>query len=165
MTLAKGITSGYVPLGATMVSAEIGETLLNGGYFAHGFTYSGHPVSCAAALANLDIIEREALVPRIAELVGPHMQKRLATLRQHPRVGEVRGMGLIGAIELLNADGTKPPLTGTLGVGAALVAREEGVIVRGIRNLLAVSPPFTISEDEIDHLFDAIERTLDRLAA
>ncbi len=163
MSLAKGITSGYVPLGASLVSDEIAETLVKGGYFAHGFTYSGHPVACSAALANLDVIEKENLVERVDAVAGPHFQECLAALREHPLVGEVRGLGLIGAIELLNADGSKPPLTSTLGVTAAAIAREEGVIVRGIRNLLALSPPFTIDREETDVLFDAVGRTLDRL--
>ncbi len=163
MTLAKGITSGYMPLGATLLSDAIGETLLNGGYFAHGFTYSGHPVSCAAALANLALLQKENLVDRVRVVVGPHFQKQLQDLATHPLVGEVRGLGLIGAIELLEDNGKKPPLTGTLGITAAAIAREEGVIVRGIRNLMALSPPLTISSEEIDILFDAIGRTLDRL--
>jgi putrescine aminotransferase len=163
MTLAKGITSGYMPLGATLLSDAIGETLLHGGYFAHGFTYSGHPVSCAAALANLALLQKDNLVERVKSVAGPHFQQRLHALAGHPIVGEVRGLGLIGAIELLQSDGKKPPLTGTLGITAAAIAREEGVIVRGIRNLLALAPPLTISIEEMDILFAAVGRTLDRL--
>jgi putrescine aminotransferase len=100
LTTAKGITSGYLPLGATMVSREIAATLEAGGYLAHGFTYTGHPATCAAALANLAIIEREKLVERVRDDVGPLFQAKLRALAGHPLVAEVRGFGLIGALEL-----------------------------------------------------------------
>ena len=100
MTMAKGITSGYVPLGATMVSDEIADALEAGGYLAHGFTYTGHPVACAAALATLDVMEREKLVERVRDDVGPRFQAALGRLADHPLVAEVRGVGLIGALEL-----------------------------------------------------------------
>ena len=87
MTLAKGITSGYVPLGATLVSDEIAEALEAGGYLAHGFTYTGHPVACAAALANLDILERERLIERVRDDVGPRFQAELLALRRAPGGG------------------------------------------------------------------------------
>ena len=89
MTLAKGITSGYVPLGATLVSDEIAETLAGGGYLAHGFTYTGHPVSCAAGLANLDILEREKLVERVRDDVGPRFHAAAAG----PRLASGGGRG------------------------------------------------------------------------
>lgn len=167
MTLAKGITSGYLPLGATMVSDEVTETLHQGGYIAHGFTYSGHPTACAAALANLDIIEREQLVERTRDDVGPYFQQKLHALRGHRAVGETRGFQLIGAIELLPAGGrdelAKSP--NLLGAKAAGLARKHGVIVRGIRDLIAMSPPLVITRHEIDFLFDAVVRTLDELWA
>jgi putrescine aminotransferase len=164
ITLAKGITSGYLPLGATMVSDEIASILDTGGYLAHGFTYSGHPAACAAALANLDIIHRERLVERTRDHTGPGFQRVLHELRSHPRVSEVRGCGLIGALVLVPREGRaglNPDAP--LGIKAAAIAREEGVIVRGIRDLIAVSPPLTISDEEMDLLFAAVRRTLDRL--
>ncbi len=165
ITMAKGITSGYVPLGATAVSDEIADLLSKSGYLAHGFTYSGHPVSTAAALANIGILERERLVEKTRDDSGPHFQRRLRALAGHPAVGEVRGEGLIGAIEVVPKGGraalATPPV---LGVKAAALAREEGVIVRGIRDLIAISPPLVITPQEIDFLFDAIGRALDRIA-
>jgi putrescine---pyruvate transaminase len=164
MTLAKGITSGYLPLGATMVSDEIADTVLNSGYFAHGFTYSGHPTPTAAALANLDLLEKENLIVRVRDEVGPYFQQKLREFAGHPAVGEVRGYGLLGGLELLPREGkagldpAKP-----LGAKAAKIAREEGVIVRGIRDLIAMSPPFIVTIEEIDLLFAAVGRTLDRL--
>ena len=165
MTLAKGITSGYLPLGATMVSDEIAATLADGGYLAHGFTYTGHPVPTAAALANLDIIESEGLIPRVRDDVGPRMQAMLQSFAGHPAVGEVRGCQLIGAIELGRPSKGEHAQTAPnmLGVAAAAIAREEGVIVRGIRDLIAVAPPLVITHAELDRMGGAIGRMLDRL--
>jgi putrescine aminotransferase len=164
LNVAKGITSGYVPLGATLVSAEIAKTLIDAGYFAHGYTYSGHPVACVAALANIGILERDKLIPRVRDDIGPYFQQQLARFRGHPAVGEVRGCQLIGALELLPRDGKKA-LAGvtTLGAKGAAVIRAEGAIVRGIRNLIAVSPPLTISRAEVDELMNAIDRGLAKL--
>jgi putrescine aminotransferase len=164
ITLAKGITSGYLPLGATMISDEIATDIIQAGYFAHGFTYSSHPTTAAAALANLDVIEKDRLIPRVRDEIGPYFQRKLGEFAGHPAVGEVRGYGLIGALELLPRAG-KAALTPTtmLGNKAAALAREEGVIVRGIRDLIAMSPPFTITKEEIDLLFTAVQRTLERL--
>ena len=162
MCLAKGLTSGYIPLGATMVSDEIAATLKHGGYLAHGFTYRGHPVSCAAALANIAVLESEHLIERVRDDVGPYFQRKFADLATHPAVGQVRGEGLIGAIELLPPGG-KSALTPTsmLGVKASNLIREKGVIVRGIRDLIAAAPPLTITHEELDILFAAIRAGLD----
>ena len=147
-----------------MVSNEIATDLIKAGYFAHGFTYSSHPTTSAAALANLDVLENDKLIPRVRDEIGPYFQQKLHEFAAHPAVGEVRGFGLIGALELLPRGG-KAALTPTtlLGVKAANIAREEGVIVRGIRDLIAVSPPFIITKEETDLLFTAVRRTLDRL--
>jgi putrescine aminotransferase len=165
MTMAKGITSGYVPLGATMVSDEIADALEAGGYLAHGFTYTGHPVACAAALATLDVMEREKLVERVRDDVGPRFQAALRRLADHPAVAEVRGVGLIGALELRRP--TRGPNAGaapnTLGLAAHELARAEGVIVRGIRDLLALSPPLVVTHAELDRMFAGVERALDRM--
>jgi putrescine---pyruvate transaminase len=164
MCLAKGLTSGYVPLGATMVADEIASVLKEAGYLAHGFTYSGHPTSCAAALANIDILEKDQLIPRTANDLGPYFQKKLHEFSTHPAVAEVRGCQLIGALELIPKGG-KAALTPTsfLGVHAAKLVREEGVIVRGIRDLIAMAPPLIASHEEVDFLFDAVRKGLDRL--
>ena len=161
---AKGITSGYLPLGATLVSDEIAETLMRGGYLAHGYTYSGHPAATAAGLANLEIIAREKLVERVRDDVGPYFQKKLQALAGHRAVGEARGFGLIGALEVLPKGG-RAELTPTtlLGVKAAGLIREQGVIVRGIRDLIAMAPPLIVTHAEIDTIFAAIEHGLDRL--
>ena len=164
ISTAKGLTSGYLPLGASIVRDEIAEVLIHGGYLAHGYTYSGHPVTCAAALANLHVIERDGLLGRVRQDLGPYFQQKLRSFSGHPAVGEVRGYGLIGAIELLPREG-KAALTPTsaLGTKGARLVREEGVIVRGIRDLIAMSPPLIVSREEIDLLFAAVSKALDRL--
>jgi putrescine aminotransferase len=164
MILAKGLTSGYLPLGATMVCDEIAEVLVHGGYLAHGFTYSGHSTTCAAGLANIEVIERDRLVERVRDDLGPYFQEKLHAFAGHPAVGEARGFGLIGALELLPPEG-KSALTTTmmLGIKGARLAREEGVIVRGIRDLIAMAPPLIITRAEIDQLFSGVERAVARL--
>lgn len=164
INVAKGLTSGYLPLGATIVRDEIADVLVHSGYLAHGYTYSGHPTTCAAALANIHVIERDHLVERTRDDLGPYFQAKLRTFTGHPAVGEVRGHALIGAIELLPREG-KAALTPTtmLGGKAARIAREHGVIVRGIRDLIAMSPPLIATREEIDILFTAVGKTLDQL--
>ncbi len=164
MCLAKGLTSGYLPLGATMVADDIADVLIHGGYLAHGFTYSGHPTSCAVALANIGVIENDKLIERVRDDVGPYFQAKLRSFAGHPAVGEVRGEGLIGALDLIPRAGKaalKPDML--LGIKAANLARAGGVIVRGIRDLVAAAPPLTITHEEIDFLFAAVGTALDRL--
>jgi putrescine aminotransferase len=167
MTVAKGITSGYIPLGATLARDEIADALARGGYLAHGFTYTGHPVACAAALANLDVLARERLVERVRDDVGPRFQRLLAQLGAHPAVAETRGFALIGAFELRTPARGPLASAGPNARGAALHAlcREEGVIVRGIRDLGAMAPPFVVTHAELDEMFARVERALDRMWA
>jgi putrescine---pyruvate transaminase len=164
MTLAKGITSGYLPLGATLVSDEMAEALSAGGYLAHGFTYTGHPVTCAAGLANIEILEREKLIERVRDDIGPRFLALLGETAAHPAVAEMRGFGLIGALEL-----KRPPkgphanaAANSLGPAVHNLAREEGVLVRGIRDLVAMSPPFVVTHAELDRMFALLRRALDR---
>ncbi|HEY5777939.1 MAG TPA: aminotransferase [Terrimicrobiaceae bacterium] len=162
--VAKGLTSGYLPLSATMLCDEVAETILTSGYFAHGFTYSGHPVCAAAALANLEEIESLGLIQNVMNDLGPYFQRKLCDMVDHPAVAEVRGCGLIAAIELIprGGRGALSP-SSMLGLKAWSLIREEGAMVRGIRDLIAISPPLIISHQEIDKLFDCIRRGLDRL--
>lgn len=164
INLAKGLTSGYLPLGATVVSDEVATVVTSTGYFAHGYTYSGHPVTTAAALANINLIESDGLILRTRNETGPYFQAKLAEFANHPCVGEARGFGLIGALELVPAAGRaalKPD--SLLGVHTAKWVREQGVIVRGIRDILAMAPPLIITKPEIDFLFQGINVALDRL--
>ncbi len=167
MTLAKGMTSGYLPLSAAMVGDRVAETLIDkGGEFFHGFTYSGHPVACAVALENIRILEQEKLVERTREGTGPYLAERLAELAEHPLVGEVRSLGLIGAVELVK---DKPSRTHFDDMGATgTICRDHcvqgGAILRAVRDVMIMSPSLTITEAEIDELFRVLRRALDLTA-
>ena len=165
MTLAKGITSGYVPLGATMMSDAVADALRAGGTFAHGHTYSGHPVAAAAALANLDEIEERDLLAHVRDVVGPCLEEGLRALATHPAVAEVRALRAIGALELRAAPGGSATDLARRCARAGALVREEGAIVRSMRGAIAVSPPLVIAPGEIDLLVGAIRRGLDRLVA
>jgi putrescine aminotransferase len=164
LIMAKGLTSGYLPLGGTMICDEMVDSLYSAGYFAHGYTYSGHPSCCAAALANLQTIENLGLIEKVRDETGPYFQKKILALASHPAVSATRGHGLIGAMELVPRGGREALTPASLlGFRAADLIREEGAIVRGIRDLIALSPPLIIEKSEIDQLFGSIQRGLDRL--
>jgi putrescine---pyruvate transaminase len=153
---AKGITSGYVPLGGVIASGRVAEPFWAPGtehVFRHGYTYSGHSTACAVALANLDVIERERLVERVGEL-EPKLAETLRPLESHPLVVEVRtGVGLLGGVEL--ADPSKL-------LRVIEEARARGVLVRGLRGVaLQISPPFVITEDELETLGRVLGESLD----
>ena len=168
MTLAKGLTSGYLPLSAVMIGDRLAELLIDaGGEFQHGYTYSGHPVSCAVALANLDIIEREGLVERAGTVAGPRLAERLqSALGDHPLVGEIRTSGLIGGIELVANKQTREHFAevGKVGGLARDKCTENGLVMRAVRDGLVFSPSLTISESEIDELVARVTRAIDQTA-
>ena len=163
MTMAKAITSGYLPLSAVMIGDRVADVMINqAGEFYHGFTYSGHPVACAVALANLDIIEREGLVER-AEKMGVILRKKLRdALVDHPMVGEIRGIGLIGAIELVADKRTRRffEKRGRIGGICRDYCIANGLIMRAVRDTMVFSPPLTISLDEIDMLVARAEKAV-----
>jgi putrescine aminotransferase len=163
VSMAKGLSSGYLPISATGVSHEIVETLrASGEDFVHGYTYSGHPVSAAVALRNIQIIEDEGLVERTREDTGPHLAQALQRLAAHPLVGEARSLGLIGAVEIVAEKGTnrrhgKGGQAGPI-VRDACIAR--GLMVRAIRDSIVMSPPLVITHAEIDRIVDTIAAAL-----
>ncbi|SEF74321.1 Adenosylmethionine-8-amino-7-oxononanoate aminotransferase [Saccharopolyspora kobensis] len=162
ITFAKGVTSGYLPLGGVVVAERVAEPFWDrpGRVFRHGATYSGHPTVAAAALANLDILEREKLLQRADELERP-LHQALLPLADHPAVGEVRGgVGLLGAVELAPEVLAADP--GAVGRVQKAV-RDLGVIVRPLGKALAVSPPLTIAEAEIELLGKALKEGLDTI--
>jgi len=164
MPLAKGLTSGYLPLSAVMVGERVAEALIEkGGEFAHGFTYSGHPVACAVALANIDIMKREAMVETVRDDTGPYLQTRLRELQDHPLVGEVRGVGLIGAIEMVKNKETRELFEPVGRVGG--ICRDHcisnGLIMRAVRDGMVLSPPLVINRSQIDDLVDLFRKCLD----
>jgi putrescine---pyruvate transaminase len=161
IVFAKGVTSGYLPLGGVIVGRRVQEPFWTGDgvWFRHGYTYSGHAAGCAAALANLDILERETLVERVAEL-EPVFAERVHSLGDHPLVGETRAIGLVGAVEMEPETLERKP---ELLEEAILFAREEGVLTRSLRgSAFHLSPPFTITAEEIDAIVQALRRALDR---
>lgn len=164
IAMAKGLSSGYLPISAVAVSKDIVDVLKTGGDFIHGFTYSGHPVSCAVALRNIEIMEREHLVERTAVETGPYLAKALASLNDHPLVGEARSIGLLGAVEIVADKNTGARFGGAEGTAGPMVRDlciANGLMVRGIRDSIVMCPPLTISTDQIDDMVGIIRRALD----
>ncbi len=159
MTFAKQLSSAYYPISASIIRGDMYEPMVapsaEVGVFGHGFTYSGHPVACAAALKTLEIYERDGLYENAAT-VGAYLQSRLAELGDIEQVGEVRGAGLIGAVELVEDRGTRAPAT-TLAAKATLAAQNNGLIVRNVAgNALAVCPPLIITSIHLFILGDLV---------
>jgi adenosylmethionine-8-amino-7-oxononanoate aminotransferase len=162
---AKGITSGYVPLGAVLVTDAVAEVLESEIGMPFGYTYTGHPVACAVALANLDIIEKEGLVER-ANAIGAYLGAALKPLEELPIVGEVRQVGMILGIEIVCDDQTRKPLLPTCNPPVAeTVRREQGLLVRGGVNAFVLSPPITLTEGEADRIAAGFAAVLPRVRA
>jgi putrescine aminotransferase len=164
ITFAKAVTSGYLPLSGIIVDDEIVAAVT--GYdedFHHGYTFSGHPVSCAVALKNLEIIDREKLIPRVREYSGPALAKLLAKFADHPLVGEVRSVGLLGAIELVADKRTRRRFADPGRVG--MICREhffrEGFIMRAVFDTMVTAPPLIWTDTQFDEAEAAIARALD----
>ncbi len=165
MPIAKGLTSGYLPMGGVIVSDRVAEGLmLSGDEFYHGYTYSGHPACAAAALANLEIMEREGLVDRVKNDIGPYLKERWLKLGEHPLVGEARMEGLVGALELVG-DKKNPhkPFAdvGTVGTICRDNSFKHGMVMRAVRDSMIISPPLVLSHEEADFLVTTAEKTLD----
>ncbi|MDX1517363.1 MAG: aminotransferase class III-fold pyridoxal phosphate-dependent enzyme, partial [Woeseiaceae bacterium] len=164
MPFAKGVTSGYLPLGGVMVGDRVADVLIDkGGEFFHGYTYSGHPASCAVAIANLKLIQREQLVPRIRDDIGPYLQQRWKTLADHPLVAETRMTGLMGALELVRSKEPLVRFDKDQGVGA--LCRDHlvnnGLVMRAVGDTIVCAPPFTLSHAEADELIEKAWKCLD----
>lgn len=168
LTLAKAITSGYQPLGALMVSDRVAEVFIEqGGEFAHGYTYSGHPVAAAVALANLEVMQREGIVERVRDELVPYWTERWRELAAHPLVGEARSLGLFGALELVPDKPARRffPERGTVGTRARDLSIRNGLVMRAVWDTLIVAPPLVITRSEIDELIAKAFKTLDELHA
>jgi len=168
MTLAKGLTSGYMPMSAVMVGDRVANSLIaDGGEFYHGFTYSGHPVAAAVALANLQIIDDEKLVEKVRDDTGPYLAKALSQLADHPLVGEVRSIGMLAAIELVK-DKAGPVLfdpVGDVGVLCRDHAIAGGMMMRAVRDGMIMSPPLTFAHEDIDKAVGIAKIALDKTFA
>lgn len=160
ITTAKGLTSGYLPLGAAIFSDTIFNVIAeegHGRYFAVGYTYSGHPVSCAAALKNIEILERERLLPHVKQ-VGPYFMQRLQELRDLPMVGDVRGSHLMACVEFVSDQTTKSLYPEELNIGKLVsnACEPRGLIVRPMDNLNVMSPPLVVTNDDIDTIVNTL---------
>jgi len=166
VTCAKALSSGYLPIAAVMVSAEIFAALTRQsekiGVFSHGFTYSGHPVTSAVALETLRIYEEDRILDHVRE-IAPRMQEGLRGFADHPLAGEIRGIGLIGAVELVADKAKKTPFDPKAGVGEFLARRghHHGVIVRALGDTIAFCPPLIIKDNEIDLMFERFALALE----
>ncbi|HCS09554.1 MAG TPA: aspartate aminotransferase family protein [Pseudomonas sp.] len=162
MTIAKGLTSGYIPMGGLIVRDEVVDVLNEGGDFNHGFTYSGHPVAAAVALENIRILRDEKIIEKVQAETAPYLQKRLRELNDHPLVGEVRGVGMLGAIELVQDKATRKRYEGK---GVGMICRQfcfdNGLIMRAVGDTMIISPPLVITRDEIDELVTKARKCLD----
>ncbi|HEY4276820.1 MAG TPA: aminotransferase [Conexibacter sp.] len=169
MTIAKGVTSAYMPLSAVIVSDEVWRVIAEANQpFSHGYTYTSHPLAAAAALANLDLIESEGLLDQVVQR-GAHLQSRLReALADHPLVGEVRGTALIAAVEFV---ASKEPMTkfdplGSVGAAVTRACLERGVITRALPegDSISFSPPFVVTDAEIDQIVGTVREAVDAVA-
>ncbi len=168
ITFAKAVTNGYMPLGGSLVSDKVADVLLgHGGEFAHGLTYSGHPASCAAGLATMDVLQNTSILESSANELAPYFAQALESLADHPVVGQVRAKGLVAAVELVKDKGSRERLAPESG-GAVYTrdrAIENGLMVRQTGDAMIMSPPFVTSTEEVDGLVSKLTSALDKTAA
>lgn len=166
LTMAKALSSAYLPIAAVLISEKIWDAMVAEsekiGTFGHGFTYSGHPVSCAVANETLKIYDERDIGAQV-RAVAPALQNGLRELAGHPLVGEVRGVGLVAGVELVRDKATREPFDASDGIGFHCMrrAQEHGLIIRNIGDVMAFSPPLVISERDIAEMISCFERALD----
>ncbi|MBO67658.1 MAG: aspartate aminotransferase family protein [Acidiferrobacteraceae bacterium] len=164
MPIAKGLSSGYLPIGAVMIADHIANVLIEeGGEFFHGMTYSGHPVACAVSSANIRILRDENIIQQVGNDTGPYLQKKWQKLADHPLVGEARGLGFLGALELVESKSkrkTYDPL-GHAGAVCRDAALSNGLIMRAVGDTMIISPPLVMTREQIDELVVLAEQSLD----
>ena len=164
MPFAKGVTSGYLPLGGVFVSDRVADVLIDkAGEFGHGYTYSGHPVSCAVAIANLKLIRREKLVDRIRDDIGPYLERKWRALADHPIVGDTRMVGLMGAFEIVERREPMRRFDEKRQAGVTFRDRllDAGVCMRAVGDTIICAPPFILSHGEVDEMMAATWQALD----
>jgi putrescine aminotransferase len=168
MSFAKAVTNGYQPLGGVLVGDRVADVIKSdGGEFAHGYTYSGHPAACAAALATLDILQEQDIVRRVRDNLAPYLQARWAELADHPLVGEARGVGMVAALELVADKPTRARFdkNGSAGVRCRNFCVDNGLIMRAVGDTMIISPPLTLGHEEIDLLIERARAALDQTHA
>ena len=163
MTIAKGLSSGYLPIGGAMIADRVMEVLNTGGEFAHGYTYSGHPVCAAVAIANIRLMQRENIVQKVRETTAPYLQQRFRELGEHPLVGEVRGIGMLGALELVKDKQNYVKFDSKQGVG--LICRDfcfdNNLVMRSVGDTMIISPPLVLEHSDVDDFIDRAWQCLD----
>lgn len=165
MPFAKAVTNGYQPLGGVLVGDRISDVLKSdGGEFTHGYTYSGHPAACAAALATLDIMQDQGIIQRVKDN-APYLQQRWSELASHPLVGEARGVGFVAALELVSDKAARARFDEDRGAGALCrdLSVQNGLVMRAVGDTMIIAPPLTLSREQIDELVEKAGRTLDAL--
>ncbi|WP_374522777.1 aspartate aminotransferase family protein [Hydrogenophaga sp.] len=168
VTFAKGVTSGYIPLGGVMVGNRVAQVLIDkGGEFNHGYTYSGHPVACAVALANLEIMEREGLPQRVRDDIGPYLAQRFAELNDHPLVGVAETCGFVAGLVLVKDKATRQVFDPDLAVGMMCRAHcfKNGLIMRAVGDRMIIAPPLVMTHEQIDEMMALIRLCLDATLA
>jgi putrescine aminotransferase len=164
VTFAKGVTSGYIPLGGVMVGDRVAKVLIEkGGEFNHGYTYSGHPVACAVALANIELMEREKLVERVKNDTGPYLAERFEELQHHPLVGAAETCGFVAGLVLVKNKATKQVFDESVSAGMRCRAHcfKNGLIMRAVGDRMIIAPPLVMTRAQIDEMMDLIHRCLD----
>ncbi len=164
MTFAKGVTSGYIPLGGVMVGKRVADVLIEqGGEFNHGYTYSGHPVACAVGIANIKLIQREHLVENVHDDLGPYLAKHFTALAEHPLVGEVQTCGLMAAVQLVKDKATGAPFAPEVELGMLCRGHcfGNGLIMRAVGDRMIIAPPLVITRAQIDEMMALMRRCLD----
>ncbi len=163
MTIAKGLSSGYQPIGGSILSDEV-ASVISGTEFNHGYTYSGHPVACAVALENLRILDEEGVVDRVASDTGPYLKERFESLTDHPLVGEAKIVGMMGSIALTPDKASRAAFASEAGT-VGYITRERcfanNLIMRHVGDRMIISPPLVISREEIDVLIERAWQSLD----
>jgi len=163
MTIAKGLSSGYQPIGGSIIRESVAQVIEDGGEFNHGYTYSSHPVAAAVALENIRILEEEGIVDRVRDHTGPYLQKKWSSLADHPMVGEARMVGMMGALELTPDAPARAAFAneGTVGLMTRDRCFANGLVMRHVGDKMIISPPLTILDSEIDTLVELAWKSLD----
>jgi putrescine aminotransferase len=167
ISFAKGVTSGYLPLGGALVNDRVADVIIaEGGEFAHGYTYSGHPATCAVALANLRIMRDEGIVERVKNSTAPYFNRRWASLAEHPIIGEARSLGLVGALEIVKDKSSRERFHKDLGAGTVCrdLCVNNGIVMRAVGDTMIVSPPLIVENQHIDELVEIAWKCLDLTA-
>ncbi len=164
MTIAKGLSSGYAPIGGSLLSDEVADVIANGGDFNHGYTYSGHPVACAVAMENLRIIEDERMVENVRDETGPYLAEKWGQLADHELVGEAVSVGMMASLAMTPDKAARAPFAAPKGT-AGTICRDRsfaaGLVMRHVGDRMIIAPPIVISKGEIDQLIDRVSRALD----